>query len=194
MSERQWVASARAGDRSGLESLLAAHSTPAFRLALQILRNQADAEDATQAAFVKAFASIERFDPGRAFGPWLLSIVAHEALNMRRADRTRFAFWRKQAETLPRERSVEEVALVRAEHEELWNALNRLKDDDRLVLILSYLMGMGEAETAATLGIKRGTVKSRKFNALKRLRTLVENEFPGLWNERMTAEIEGGPR
>lgn len=193
LDERHWVRQARAGDRGGMERLLSAYSTPAFRLALQILRNQPDAEDATQAAFVKAFANIKRFDPERPFRPWLLGIVSHEALNLRRADRTRFAFWRKQVEK-GFEEGVEDVALVRAEHRELWSALNRLKDDDRVVLILTYLVGLSEIETAEALGIKRGTVKSRKHNALSRLRSLVEREFPGLWSERLLAETEGRPR
>jgi RNA polymerase sigma-70 factor, ECF subfamily len=180
LDERTTVQRARAGDRRALDSLLAAHSTPAYRFALQILRNQHDAEDATQAAFVKAFSKLNSFDQTRAFGPWLMGIVYHEALNLRRADTTRRAFWQRQPAPPSADDSAEAEALVRAEHRELWHALNRLKDDDRAVLILTSLMGYGEAEASEILGIKRGTLKSRKHNALRKLRDVVEKDFPGL--------------
>ena len=58
--------------------------------------------------------------------------------------------------------------------------MNRLNTNDRVVLTLSYFMGLSEGDVATALGIKPGTVKSRKHNALSRLRALVEREFPGL--------------
>jgi DNA-directed RNA polymerase specialized sigma24 family protein len=70
--------------------LLGAHATQAHRLALHIVRNQVDAEDATQTAFVNAFTNLGRFDERRPFAPWLLRIVAREALKVLRADRTRW--------------------------------------------------------------------------------------------------------
>ena len=62
----------------------------------------------------------------------------------------------------------------------MWRAINQLKTNDRLVLTLSYFMGMSEAEVAVTLDIKLGTVKSRKHNALLRLRALVGQSYSWL--------------
>ena len=80
---------------------------------------------------------------------------------------------------------MESIVQVRAEHRELWRAVDRLKPDDRTVLTLSYFMGMSEAEVTETLGIKKGAVKKRKHSALKRLRAVVEREFPGLGHEAL---------
>ncbi len=180
MTEQELIRRAKSGDRAAVAELLGTHATQAHRLALHIVRNQADAEDATQTAFVKAFTNLGRFDERRPFAPWLLRIVAREALKVLRAERTRFAFWQRQAPAAESEDPVESAVVVRVEHQELWRAVNRLKDDDRLVLTLSYFMGMSEAEVAEILRIRRGTVKSRKHNALARLRALVEREFPEL--------------
>ena len=163
-----------------MTELVNAHFTQAHRLAYHILRNEADAEDATQNAFVKAFTNLRRFDEQRSFAPWLLRIVTREALMLRRAERTRFAFWQRWAQQERDEESVESAVVVRAEHSELWRAINQLKTNDRLVLTLSYFMGLSEAEVAVTLDIKPGTVKSRKHNALVRLRALVGQSYPGL--------------
>jgi len=195
VTELDLVCRAREGDRGAVSELLATHSTQAYRVALHITRNQADAEDATQTGFIRAFTNLSRFDERRPFAPWLLQIVAREALKIRRADRTRFAFWQRQAQVRESEPSLESLVAVKVEQQELWQAVNRLREDDRLVLTLVYLLGMGEAEAAAALRIKRGTVKSRKHNALVRLRVLVEREFPGLRREVLeSAASEAGPQ
>ena len=178
-----------------MTEFVSAHFTQTQRLAFHILRNEADAEDAAQNAFVKAFTNLRRFDERRPFAPWLLRIVTREALMIRRAERTRFAFWRRWAPQQRYEENVESAVVVRSEHRELWWAVNQLKTNDRLVLTLSYFMGMSEADIAVTLDIKPGTVKSRKHNALLRLRALVEQSYPWLRREAMEGwGSEGIPR
>lgn len=192
VTEAELVRRAKEGDVVAVSELLATHATPVYRLALHMLRNQADAEDATQTGIINALTNLHRFDEQRPFAPWLRQIVAREALKVQRAERTRFAFWQRQGRAERSNDSVESAVIVRAEHQDLWRAVNRLRDDDRLVLTLTYFMGMGEADAAAALGIRRGTVKSRKHNALVRLRALVEREFPGLRRdvlERPASEV-----
>ena len=194
MTEQDLIRRAKAGNRAAAGELLSAHATQAYRLALHIVRNQADAEDATQTAFVKAFTNLRRFDEQRRFAPWLLRIVGREALKVLRAERTRLAFWQRNAQVAQSQETVESAVMVMVEHEELWRAVNRLKDDDRLVLTLSFFMGLSEADVAEALGIKRGTVKSRKHNALKRLRAVVEREFPELGDAIQHTAPEGTAR
>ena len=174
------VRQAKAGDRAAMTELVSAHFTQVHRLAFHILRSEADAEDATQNAFLKAFTHLRRFDEQRSLAPWLLRIVTREALMIRRAERTRFAFWQRWAQKERDDESVESAVVVRSEHRELWWAINQLKTNDRLVLTLSYFMGMSEADIAVTLDIKPGTVKSRKHNALLRLRAIVGQSYPWL--------------
>ncbi len=186
------VRRAKKGDRSALAELLDAHATQAYRLALNILRNQADAEDAVQNASVKAFTNLGRFDELRPFAPWFLRIVTREALNLQRAERTRFAFWRRRVQEEISEELVEDVIQVKTEHRDLWRAVNRLNTNDRIVLTLSYFMEMSEAEVAQILGIKRGAVKKRKHTALVRLRALMVREFPGLGGTLQARQGPGG--
>lgn len=195
MNDTELIRRAKIGDQSAMATLLEAHATRAFRLALHITGNKSDAEDATQNAFVKAYTQLGRFEERSAFGTWLLRIVTREALNQRRAETTRWRFWQHQGDGEEIDTSVESAVQVRVEQQELWRAVNRLKVKDRTVLTLSYFMGMTNAEVAETLGIKKGTVKMRKHTAIKRLRALVGSEFPELAPEtqRKTAS-EGSPR
>ena len=180
VSETELIRRAKADDRTAMAELLSAHAERSYRVALHILRNETDADDATQNAFIRAFTNLGRFEEGRPFSPWLLRIVTRESLMIRRAERTRLAFWRRHAQSEESETSVESVVQVKVEHRDLWRAVNRLKADDRTVLTLSYLMGMSGAEVAETLGIREGAAKKRKHTALKRLRAVVEREFPEL--------------
>jgi RNA polymerase sigma-70 factor (ECF subfamily) len=66
--------------------------------------------------------------------------------------------------------TTEATVLVRLDHAALYAALGKLRHDDRLLITLTYLLGQSEAQLATTLGIPRGTVKSRKHHALRRLR------------------------
>lgn len=162
------VARAREGDGDAYAELVARHQAVAFRTAYALCRDAADAEEAAQDAFVKAYAALPRFRAGAPLRPWLLTIVAHEARNRARsAARRRRLAARAAAAEPPAAADAPEAALP---DPELRAALARLPDRDREVLWLRFFVGLDEAETAAALGCRRGTVKSRTSRALARLR------------------------
>jgi RNA polymerase sigma-70 factor (ECF subfamily) len=171
--EADLVARARAGDHDAFALLVQRHEEIAFRTAYLILRDAAEAEDAAQEAFVRAHRALGRFDRGRPLRPWLLAIVANEARNRRRAAARRGALaeraaWdRGPAGAAP---SPESAVLAGERRERLLVALGRLREPDRLVIQLRHLLELSEEETAAALGCRRGTVKSRLSRALARLR------------------------
>jgi RNA polymerase sigma factor (sigma-70 family) len=141
------------------------HRALALRVAYRITRNAADAEDAVQDAFVKAWRASGTFRTGAPIRPWLLTIVANEARNRRRSTGRRARNeLRATPETLPQS---PEEAVVDAE---VLAALDELPDDQRIVLAYRHLFSFTEEETAAALGIPVGTVKSRSARALARLR------------------------
>ena len=177
MNEPELVNAARAGDRAAMASLVSAHAPAAQRLALHLARNRADAEDAVQTAFVKAFTHLHQFDASRPFEPWLLRIVGNEVRRTRRDARFRWGFW--QARRVPEgsTETPESTVIARLEHAALHQAVAKLRYDDRLLITLAYFLGRSEADLAATLGVPRGTVKSRKHHALKRLREALGGEW-----------------
>jgi RNA polymerase sigma-70 factor (ECF subfamily) len=158
---------------------VAEHQTIAFRTAYLITGSAAEAEDAVQEAFVKAYRALGRFRQGSPFRPWLLSIVANEARNRRRSAGRRERLALRAAEDPLSGGAVPspEAALLDAElRDELLAAVNDLREDDRLAIACRYFLGLSEEETAATLGWRRGTVKSRTSRALERLRERLEVE------------------
>jgi RNA polymerase sigma-70 factor, ECF subfamily len=168
----QLVARARRGDTDAYEELVRAYQGIAFRTAYLAAGNAADAEEAAQDAFVKAYRALWRFRPGSPFKPWLLKIVANEAHNRRRSAGRRAAIALRATQEPSGEAapSPEAVILAGERREELVSALNRLAEQDRETLACRYLLDLSEAETAAALGVRPGTVKSRLSRALERLR------------------------
>ncbi len=144
---------------------------------------EADAADAVQDGFLKAYAALPRFRAGAPFRPWLLRIVANEARNRRRsADRRTGLSMRASAAAGPDAvaASPESEVLAGEAREQLRIAFGRLRDEDREVIGARYFLELSEAETAEALALPAGTVKSRTSRALGRLRDAL-------------AALEGGP-
>ena len=153
------------------------HQGIAFRTAYVFTGVAEDAQEAAQDAFVKAHRALGRFRAGAPFRPWLLKIVANEARNRRRAAGRRDALALRAATSSGPEDAAPspESALLSAERRsELVGALNRLRAEDREVIACRYFLDLSEEDTAAALGWKRGTVKSRLSRALDRLRAELE--------------------
>jgi RNA polymerase sigma-70 factor (ECF subfamily) len=179
--EADLVKRARNGDASAYADVVRAHEQIAFRTAVLICGNVADAEEAAQDAFVKAHGALGRFRPGEPFRPWLLAIVANEARNRRRAAGRRAAmplrlFSQHDASEPGSHASPETVMLADERRTGLLAAIAALRPEDRLVIGCRYLLELSEAETAAALGVRPGTVKSRLSRALERLRGELEND------------------
>ena len=122
---------------------------------------------------MKAYAALPRFQDGEPIKPWLLRIVVNEGRNRRRSADRRSGLARRAALAEPRDAvaaSPEAEILAAEMRDQLFAALGRLRDEDREVIGARYLLDLSEAETAQTIGIRRGTVKSRTSRALGRLR------------------------
>jgi RNA polymerase sigma factor (sigma-70 family) len=144
-----------------------------------LIAGPAEAADAVQDAFLKAYVALDRFRADAPFRPWVLRIVANESKNRRRSSRRREQLTLRLAEDRPSgdaAPSPEAVVLERATTERLLDALSALPERDRLVVGYRYLVELTEEETATVLGVRRGTVKSRLSRALARLRATLPQE------------------
>jgi len=170
---------ARGGDTDSYEQLVLRYQEVAVRMAYLICG--ADAEDAAQEAFVKAFYALRRFRSGAPFRPWLLRIVANEARNRCKSGRRREELALRAVRDRPSGAaapSPEAAVLERERSRALLDALHRLRERDRLVVAYRYLLELSEDETAQILRVPKGTVKSRLSRALVNLRADLEETTP----------------
>lgn len=173
LDENDLIQRAKRGDKHAYEELVYAYQDIAVRTAYVLAGNAADAEEAAQDGFVKAWRALGRFRDGAPFRPWLLQIVANEARNRRRSAGRRAHLALRAATEHPSGDAAPspEAALLSAEQRAgLLAAVNELPEDQRSVIALRYFVGLSEQEVGETLGLPSGTVKSRTSRALERLR------------------------
>ena len=164
---------AQRGDTRAFEEIVRSYQDIAFRVAYLVSGDAAEAEDAAQEGFVKAWRAFARFRPDAPLSPWLLRIVANEARNRRRAAGRRARLVQsaeREASSGGAAPSPEATLLTGDERRRLLAALDELPDPFRLALACRYLLELTEEETAAALDVRRGTVKSRTARGLERLK------------------------
>jgi RNA polymerase sigma-70 factor (ECF subfamily) len=179
LDEAELVERARRGDLEAWETLVRTYQGIAFRTAYVLAGNAADAEEAAQDGFVKAQRALGRFRRGSPLRPWLLRIVANEARNRRRSAGRREGLALRAAAQIRSGGAVPspEAALVaREDQKRLLVAVERLPEGHRDAIACRFFLELSEEETAAALGVRRGTVKSRLARALAHLRESLGEE------------------
>lgn len=169
-----------AGDRGAFDALYRRYSGSAYGLAFRITGQQLLAQDVVHDAFMALWRAPEAFDPVRgAFRSFFLSLVHHRAVDtVRREERLR-ARQQRAANLEPAAvedpaEGVIDAADVAARRIEVRAALETLSPDQRQVLEMAYFGGRTQVQIAEELGIPLGTVKTRTFAAMRRLRSVLD--------------------
>ena len=172
-SDEELLDAIAAGDDRALGALYDRYGRVAYGVALRVLRDQALAEDAVQEAFLAVWRSAHGYRRERAKpATWILTLVHRRAVDLvRREDRRRAERLNEAPETAGT--LVEEEADLRSRRAAVQAALKELPDDQREALELAYYGGYTQSELAERLGVPLGTIKSRMFTGLTRLRELV---------------------
>lgn len=189
IDEPAFLDALKRGDDRAFETLVRDRSTALLAVTRRILRNDDEANDALQEAFLSAFKAIDRFDGKSKLSTWLHRIAINAALmKLRKRPRSR-------------ERSIEDLlpeyledghpvepstgwsqlpsteAESRETGEIVRNTIDELPETYRTVLMLRDIEGLDTAETAEMLGVKPGAVKVRLHRARQALRALLDPHF-----------------
>jgi RNA polymerase sigma factor (sigma-70 family) len=177
-SDRSLLARVATGDEAALGELYDRFGRVAYGLALRVLRDERLAEDAVQEAFLAIWRQAASFQPERAKAQtWVLTLVHRRAVDLvRREERRRTSVLEPGAD-FPGGASAAEDADLRRRREAVQRALGQLPEEQRRPIELAYYAGLSQSELAEQLGEPLGTIKSRMFTGLKRLRELLDNEL-----------------
>jgi RNA polymerase sigma-70 factor, ECF subfamily len=183
--DRALVAQAKCGCSVAFGELYGRHRLQLFRSAFRILHNREDAEDAVQRSFQRAFTNLARFREDSSFSTWMTRIAINEALMLLRKRRIP-ALSQIQGDDVHEdseldiadERATPEQALAEDESRSLVHqAISRLRESLRSVVLLRELQGLTSAETARHLGLSVAAVKARTFHARRHLRRHLERKY-----------------
>jgi len=184
LSDEALVALAARADDGALAELYDRFGHVAYGLALRVVRDPALAEDAVQEAFLTVWRSAARFVPERAkASTWILTLVHRRAVDVVRREQPRRA---EPIEVAPQAsaNATEDEAWLRLRRARVQDALRQLPDQQREALELAYYGGFTQSELADRLGEPLGTIKSRMFAGLARLRELLDTgREEERWNE-----------
>jgi RNA polymerase sigma-70 factor (ECF subfamily) len=174
LSDEALLALLARSDDDALAELYDRYGRAAYALALRILRDAALAQDAVQEAFLTAWRTAPSYDPRRgAPSTWLMTLVHRRAVDVvRREDRRRAA--PLDDAPVASGDATDETAELRIERRRVQDALALLAPNEREALELAYYGGLSQSEIAERLGVPLGTVKSRMFAGLARLREALE--------------------
>jgi RNA polymerase sigma factor (sigma-70 family) len=178
------------GQESALAELYDRHGRVAYGLSYRVLRDEALAEDAVQEGFLSLWRTAASFVPERSkASTWILTLVHRRAVDIvRREERRRTDPLESVVDERQASGSVEDSAMLRLERERVQDALRKLPDAQREAIELAYYGGFTQSELADRLGEPLGTIKSRMFAGLTRLRELLDDTaLEGTWKTGSTS-------
>jgi RNA polymerase sigma-70 factor (ECF subfamily) len=195
-NEADWIRMARAGDQSAFGRLVMAYQTPVYNLAYRMLGNAAEAEEAAQETFLRAYTHLRSYDPQRRFRSWLLSIASHYCIDRLRRRRITWlpledeiAVAGDSATRLSSSQSdvakvsltsgspnPEAVVAQREREAYVQRLLAGLSPTDRAAITLRYWNDCSYEEIAETLNLTVSAVKSRLHRARRALAETMEGE------------------
>jgi RNA polymerase sigma-70 factor (ECF subfamily) len=158
-----------AGDTAAFRPLVERYERLLFTVALRMLGNHADATDAAQEAFVRAYQKLNTYDCGHKFFSWLYRILINECLNVKRARRPLVPIGAAVQSADDPQRAARQSELRKC----VQSALLRLPRAYREVIVLRHFGELSYADIAALLGVPEKTVKSRLYSARQQLGTLL---------------------
>ena len=166
------------GELDAFSELFQRCESQVYRLALTILKNEQDAEDAAQDVFLSVFRQINRFQYQAAFSTWLTAVVVNtcrDHLRRRKVRQVLSLDW-IHPETCPSGPGVSEDFEQKRQHTVLWDCIDQMDDRYRLPMILFYRQGLSAKETALVLNLPVMTVYSRLNTAREMLQKQVRGQ------------------
>ena len=177
--DSRWLEQCREGDARAIERLVQTYQQDVYRMALSILDDPDDADDATQEVFLSALRGLASFQENASFKTWLFSIIINVCRSRLKRQKSRnrlkqilqSLFYMRGEQAHPEDEAVKNQADAA-----LWRAIHSLDGKHRIPIVLRYYHDLPVAEIAAMLGVPTGTVHSRLNHAREQLRTQLKEE------------------
>jgi RNA polymerase sigma-70 factor, ECF subfamily len=189
LSDQSLIEKVRGGDYQAFEFLVTRYEAKVYRLAIRMLRNPQDAEDALQETFLQVFRGLPGFEGRSQFSTWLFRLATNVCLMRIRHRETEPSKLLPLEDYLPKLEEAEgppmvdwadrpeDALLSKESREQMMGALDKLPPEYRAVFILRDIEGFSNAETGESLGISIAAVKSRLHRARLALRGMLSEYF-----------------
>lgn len=180
----EWVQAAMEGDQDAFAELVYTYQDSVFNLCYRILSDRAEAEDAAQEAFLRAYLNLTRYDQSRSFKTWLLTIASNHCIDRLRRRRMKLMSLDDPLPDLTLssdEPEPERASITREQSEAIQRLLDKIPADYRAAIVLRYWYDYSYNEIADMLETTESAIKSRLFRARQMLADLIDDpkSIPG---------------
>ena len=189
VDENTFLELSRDGDEEAFAQLVDRYQTPVYNLCYRMLGDAAEAEDAAQEVFIKAFGNMKRYDPSRKFINWILTIASNhciDRLRKRKFQLISLEEWMPGSIAGSSEVGLESLVIAKEGREDIQEMIGQLGAQDRVAIILRYWYDMSYEEIASTLTLSIGAVKSRLHRARR--------DIAKIWQDQDSAVMLGKRR
>lgn len=186
--EQTLIAEARTGSITAFEKLYRIHSARVFGLCVRLSGNQADAQDATQETFIKAWHALSSFRGGSAFSTWLHRIAFNEAIGTKR----RHSNEHRHLQLVKHEDRIEDGSSAHMDSEQLERAIRGLPGRAREALVLTKIYGYTHEEAAELMNVATGTCKAQVHRAMQLLRAAMAAGISAATTDPLEPRTAGG--
>jgi RNA polymerase sigma-70 factor (ECF subfamily) len=166
------------GDLDAYEVLIKEHQASVFNVCYRITGNRQEAEDLTQEAFIRAYQKLSRYDPSRPFGPWMRTLAANLCYNHLKKGRLQRVPLEDEKDQLKDNPSndPENLLEISQGHRELYQALWKLPNNQRIALELRHFQGLSYQNMAEVLNLPLNTVRSHLYRGRQKLTEFLKEE------------------
>mgnify|MGYP001321511887 CR=1 FL=1 len=178
MEEQELIRAAQAGDRDALIALLREIETHVYRTAFYLLGNEQDAMDAAQEALIRIYTKIDTYEEKAMFKTWVQRIVTNICIDKFRKSKPTVSI-EEHNMVFPIDNNVEKEIMASYLAQDIQDAINRLPEHHRAVVVLRYLQDFSYKEIADSLDLPLNTVKSYLFRARQQLQSLLHDYQKG---------------
>ena len=186
--ELSWIEAAQQGDHAAFARLVEAYKSPVYNLAYRMLRNTAEAEDAAQEIFLRAYLKLASYDRGRKFSTWLLAIASNYCIDLlRRRKATMVDLDDVEFLVESREPGPEQSAVEGEQRDVVAQVIDALPPAYRLPTVLRYYYDLPYDEIERITGLSEATVKTRLFRARRMIKEMLEERGALPWSAEAPA-------
>ena len=178
--EREIIKKCQSGDAHAFEQLFYRYQEKVYNVAYRMMGNQQDAEDMTQEVFFRVYQKLSSFKFSSAFSTWLYRITANlclDEINRRKKQPAEESFSQDDLDSFCSDLNPEDKVIANEEQALLWEAINSLKPEYRIIIILRDLEGLSYKELKQALKCSMGRVKSRLHDARRKLKSILKDKM-----------------
>lgn len=181
--EMQWVNEVLSGNKQVYAQIINKYKDPLFATILRMTRNQQDAADLVQEAFIKVYHQLGKFDGKGSFSSWIYRVAINHCMDEFRKKRHKMVENEMREDHIRDSNHPEVIFLKKERNRQLEKLIGCLPEEERMIILLRYVNELSYSEIGELMNLPLATVRNKLHRAKKKLRETIQQEKGGYFHE-----------